>query len=89
METIPVKSALEIARLQVLESEDRVWGQAVRIEELRAAGAGTAAAEQLLASLRDQLRVERKQLRELEALRSGSGRARSPGLAGVVAASSA
>ena len=76
----PAKSATEIARIQVLDLEDRVWEQAVRVEELRASGASIEADEQLLASLREQLRKEQYQLRQMGTMqRTGEALAAMPG----------
>ena len=54
------------ARLQVLENEDRVWQQAVHVEEMRAGGRSVESAEQQLQAFRENLRQARERLRREE-----------------------
>ena len=63
------QSTVRQARLQVLENEDRVWQQAVHVEEMRAGGRSVESAERQLQAFRENLRRARERLRreELEA----------------------
>ena len=59
-------STVRQARLQVLENEDRVWQQAVYVEEMRAGGRSVESPEQQLQAFRENLRRARERLRREE-----------------------
>jgi len=64
------ESTVRQARLQVLENEDRVWQQAVHVEEMRAGGRSVESAEQQLETFRENLRRARERLRREESAAS-------------------
>ena len=58
---------LRQARLEVLDDEDRVWKQAVHIEEMRAGGRDVESARRELETFREDLKRARERLRREEA----------------------
>ena len=58
---------LRQARLEVLDDEDRVWKQAVYVEEMRAGGRNVESAQRQLEMFREDLRQARERLRREEA----------------------
>jgi hypothetical protein len=58
---------LRQARLEVLDDEDRVWKQAVYIEEMKAGGRDVESAQRQLETFRENLRQARDRLRREEA----------------------
>ena len=67
MQQVVHEISLREARLQVLDDEDRVWKQAVHVEEMRAGGRDIESAQRQLAIFRDDLRQARERLRREEA----------------------
>ena len=59
--------SLRQARLEVLDDEDRVWKQAVYVEEMRAGGRNVESAQRQLEKFREDLRQARERLRREEA----------------------
>ena len=59
--------SLRQARLAVLDDEDRVWKQAVYVEEMRAGGRDIESAQRQLETCRENLRQARERLRREEA----------------------
>ena len=59
--------SLRQARLAVLDDEDRVWKQAVYVEEMRAGGRDIQFAQRQLETFREALKQARERLRREEA----------------------
>ena len=55
------------AKLAVLDDEDRVWRQAVHVEEMRAGGRNVESAQRQLETFREDLKQARERLRREEA----------------------
>jgi hypothetical protein len=53
-------------RLEVLDDEDRVWKQAVHVEQMRAGGRDVESAQRQLETYRGQLKQARERLRREE-----------------------